>query len=572
MNTGRKIITVIVVLVLLTACCLMLLFTGVVATVWEFLGDQGIDLGNLPNFENLEDYADNYNDNSNDNENRNDSGGSGGSDDSFDDSGFQPDLGLGSLPDISELPVYRTADCPFPGGDSEPRFSCGYLYVAEDHGNPNSSVIVLAVAVLRSSTGSSADTPLVYLEGGPGGSALDAAYELWIGSSLGAGRDIILIDQRGTGYSHPSLNCIELDDEAYYDYAEYEVYELCADRLWDEGIDLTQYNSVDNAADINDLRIAMGYDQIDLFGISYGTRLALNVMRYHPEALRAVIIDSVYPPQVDPISGEAIQTMQALEVLFDGCLADPICDNAFPELEAVFYETYVYLNEEPLEVEYEDGSAEDFSGDSMVGTLIQSLYDAKTIPYLPAFIYALYDGDVYYAYDILDAPYLNETYVEGPEYPEDAIDVSDSEGMYTTVTCNEEVTFADYDDAESSMTGYPDGITQSLLDSVYYYIEDCAYWEAGEADPVENTPVESDIPTLILNGEYDPVTPPEWAYAAADYLSNSQIFIFPGYGHAVVDAGPCPGQLIEAFLDDPYATLDSSCVATVGAPSFETNP
>lgn len=555
MNASRKIITVVVVLIALGLCCLVFFLAGTGSVLGWLFGDEGIT---------FEGFNNNFNDAL---ENSGSAEGGG-----IDTEGNQPDLGLGSLPDLSEVPVFRAADCPFPGGDDEPRFECGYLYVAEDHGNPNSSVIGLAVAVLRSSTGSSALTPLVYLEGGPGGSALDAAGELWINSPLGQGRDIILIDQRGTGYSHPTLNCIELDDEEYYDSEEYEIYEACADRLRSEGIDLTQYNSVDNAADIEDLRTALGYDQIDLFGVSYGTRLALNVMRYHPDGIRAVILDSVYPPQVDPISGEPIQTMQALEVLFDGCVSDPVCDSAFPELEAVFYDTYDYLNEEPLVVEYEDGSSEELTGDAMIDTLIQSLYDAKTIPYLPAFIYALYDGDIYYAYDILDAPYINEPYVEGPELPEDYVDVSDSEGMYETVTCNEEVAFADYDEVEAAFTGYPETITESLLSSVYYVIEDCAYWGAGQADPVENTAVVSDIPTLIVNGEYDPVTPPAWAQAAADGLSNSQIFIFPGYGHAVIDAGPCPGQLMLAFLDDPYAALDSSCVATVGPPDFETNP
>jgi len=209
-------------------------------------------------------------------------------------------------------------------------------------------------------------------------------------------------------------------------------------------------------------------------------------------------------------------------------------------------------------------------GDTVVDTLISSIYDTRTIPYLPAYIYNMYAGDYDYAYEILDLPYLEGE--DEPFFEESVVDVTDSEGMFYSVECNEEVGFGDLDQAEESVAGYPQTLTDGLLASREAMLEICGLWGAGQAATTENQAVVSDIPTLILNGEYDPVTPPVWAYLAAEGLSNAQVFVFPGYGHAVLDAGPCPLAMIVDFLNDPNMPVDASCIAQIGPPDFVIDP
>ena len=465
--------------------------------------------------------------------------------------------------------------CPFPG--NYVGVECGYLTVPENRRAPNSPSIELAVAVVKSEN-DGAQIPLIYLEGGPGGSALDGV-ELWLDTPIGFDRDIILIDQRGTGYSKPTLNCSEYDDEEAYDYYyeygyDFELLEDCRDRLIAEGTDLGLYNSAESAADIADLRIAMGYQQVDLFGISYGTRLALTVMRDYPEGIRSVILDSVYPPHVNALEEQSLITVQVFETLFRGCEVDPECNQAYPNLEAVFYELLTDFYDYPAEFTYYDeyyGEWVDevLYGDDIAYILFDSMYDSSVIPYLPAFLYALHNEDYEYAYEILDKPFAGY-YEEG--YSEVYEDVSDSEGMFYAVECREEVYFNDVDTAENLVDNYSYVITDGLLWEVYDFFESCDVWSINPASSIENMPVTSDIPTLVLAGEYDPITPPSWAQSTASHLENSQFFIFLGYGHAVIDGGSCPVDILLDFLSDPFSQVDDSCLANVGPPDFVVNP
>ena len=456
-------------------------------------------------------------------------------------------------PDLVLAGEFATGECPF--FTLSEQITCGYLGVPEDHLDPDSRTISLAVAIIHGQGNTAGSPPLVYLEGGPGGSALDGAEYLWLDSPLIEGREVVLIDQRGTGYSSPTLNCIEYDDPDYDDTDEFDLLTDCRDRLVESGIDLNLYNSQQSAADIEALRLALGYPEIDLLGVSYGTRLALTVMRDHPEGIRSVILDSVYPPQVDALNEEVLVTYEALATLTGGCQADPACSQAYPDLEEVLYETVDALERHPAEIEFWDdynqqSYYQDFYGLDLIYTLVDSMYDTNTIPYLPAFIYAMYDGDYEYAFETLDIPFA-AYYVES--YNESLIgeDVSDSEGAYLSVECYDESWFNSASQAEARAAEYPGYLTELLVYDVDYMLETCKMWGSERPSSIEDQPVHSEIPTLVLNGEYDPATPPEWAVRAAEYLPNSQLFIFPGYGHAVIDAGSCPVEMMVDFLENP---------------------
>ena len=179
----------------------------------------------------------------------------------------------------------------------------------------------LAVAIIHAGGVRPRTDPILYLEGGPGGSAL-ADPDYWLESLLHTSRDIILLDQRGTGFSLPSLDCPETDaytkEEDYGYDSMVAAATACRDRLTLDGVDLAQYNSANSAADVEDLRLALGIDKWNLYGVSYGTRLALTVMRYFPAGVRSVVLDSVYPPNVKGYTEDPANSIAAIEKLTQG--------------------------------------------------------------------------------------------------------------------------------------------------------------------------------------------------------------------------------------------------------------
>ena len=452
--------------------------------------------------------------------------------------------------------AFQYIDCnhmAMPTGDYD--IDCGYLTVPENRTISDSRLIQLAVAIVRNPTGSQ-NPPVIYLAGGPGSSAihefLDDPDE-WNYDFLQT-RDLILLDQRGTGFSWPSLHCPEL---AEGDFTTENPERDCHSRLLAEGIDLTAYNTAENGADVAALRLALGYDEWDLLGISYGTRLALVVMRDNPEGVRSVVLDSVFPPNANTPIDEAMNIWESLQTLFADCEAEAYCRENYPDLEAVFLETVADLNENP---------ADDLTGDDFVFIIAEALNDTFSIPLLPVVIYDVYYGD-YDALDEIDSGYFD--YSLRPRYQAND-DLSDSDGMYNSVICRDEYSFGTYEAAEAHIVGsVPEEIEAAILQGVFELFQTCAYWGAGRAAAIEDTAVYSDIPTLILAGQYDHATPPKWAYLTAETLSRAYLFEFPGAGHALIMAGDCPLSLIDQFYDDPWSAPDGSCLADTEWPYFE---
>jgi len=463
---------------------------------------------------------------------------------------------------------YVVADCPFDIPDSYD-IECGYLTVPENRSDPNSASIDLAVAIVYGEN--PAPDPVVYLAGGPGSSAIDefiGAPESWDINTFLYGRDLILIDQRGTGYSYPTLNCWEMEEVDYENTTsndpDYDAAVACHDRLADDGVDFTAYNSAESAADIADLRVALGYDSWNVFGISYGTRLALTLMRDHPEGIRSVVIDSVYPPNVEAAAEEAGTIYAAMQTVFEGCAADAECDAAYPNLEAVLADTVLRLNDQPADAELSDPDTGDLyvttvTGDDIMNSLSGSLYIAESIPYLPRMIYETSE-DIFDTYDYLAAGSgaARSGAARGRQADED---YSDSEGMNYSVECREEYAFTDYDSARAyAESEVPDPFVDSLFSGPAANFDVCDFWGAGIADAVEEQAVVSDLPTLVLAGEYDPITPVRWAELAASTLSNSTLVVIPATGHSVTGSDVCANSIVDQFIADPTLVPDTSCV------------
>lgn len=431
---------------------------------------------------------------------------------------------------------------------------CGWLIVPEDRADPASPTLRLAVAIVRRAE---SGTPVIYLHGGPGGQAISASTIYWMRSIL-PGRDVILLDQRGSGLSEPSLDCPEVDqafmtsltDPAPSPAAQQQVTldaaEACHDRLVASGVNLAAYDSAANAADVDDLRAALGIDQWHLFGISYGTRLALTVMRDYPAGVASVILDSVFPPMPDKRQVTATVINDALMTLFAGCVADERCAERYPTLADDFFALVEQLNAEPMVMDMQrNGVTFTVNGDLLAQAIFIMMYQADLLPTLPRMIANLDDGN----YALLRA---NVSWI---------LDFAlfTHEAVAYSIACRELVPFNTSDDVLAQLPDVQPALRPLLEYDVAFDTALCTLWDVPPADPVENAWVTSDIPTLVLTGSYDPITPPAYAYATAEHLSTHYLFEFADQGHGVVSSG-CAVRTINTFLADPTTEPDAACV------------
>ncbi|WP_420643348.1 alpha/beta fold hydrolase [Candidatus Leptofilum sp.] len=478
-----------------------------------------------------------------------------------------------ATPEPAYVPTFEFTTCEF-GIPGNRDVECGYLTVPENRDNvENSRTVQLHVAIFASESENPAPDPILYLEGGPGGDALETVpliFEDRFAPFL-ANHDFIMFDQRGTGYSEPSLACPELidltldtlDDDLTTEEGQalnLEALAECRERLVDEGIDLTAYNSAENAADVADLRIALGYDEWNLFGISYGTRLAQTVMRDYPEGIRSVILDSAYPLAANLQLETAVNAERAFTVFFEGCAADPACDAAYPNLAEVFAQLVADMNENPILLDvYNLTDRQNYdallNGDFMVSLLFNALYSVELFPIMPKLIYDVRDGRT------TDLSPLVTNLLYQQEFF--------SQGMQLSVQCNEEISFGTPGDTMPS-TAYPylNELFEASSVTGQFGFAVCDLWQSGQADPIENMLVNSDLPTLVLAGEYDPITPPSWGQDVAEGLTDFYYFEFPGIGHGASVSGDCPLAITQAFVEDPTTEPNAACLVEMSGPQF----
>jgi pimeloyl-ACP methyl ester carboxylesterase len=457
-------------------------------------------------------------------------------------------------------PIFEPAPCafPVPSGYSP---ECGYLLVPENRTRADSPLIRLHVAIFRNRSGLTVADPVVHLAGGPGSSSLEVAGYMF-GQGLDAildQRDLILFDQRGTGYSQPRLDCPERSSitgtllerglaSAGTDQIILDAFRRCRDRLVGEGIDLSAYHSAASASDLNDLRLVLGYDKLNLYAVSYGTRLALTLMRDYPDSVRSVVLDSVYPPQVNLYTALAPDAERAFNVFFAQCAADRACDASYPNLRAYFFQLVDQLNASPVSISrYAGGVAQTVrvDGNLLIDVLFVGLYNPVVTASMPQMIYDISQGD----YDILR------------ERLTLYFDTAGALGMQMSVQCAEEFPFnaAGEAYATAQARSVSPQIAAFYPASVQPLFAVCKEWTTVAPDPRENQPVSSDIPALILAGDHDPITPPEWGRMIAQNLSHAYFHEFAGQGHWVTRSSRCALSMALAFWNDPTRDPDLAC-------------
>ncbi len=478
-------------------------------------------------------------------------------------------LMLGTLPVRAQsAPTFAPVECPMPI-PAGARVTCGEIRVPENRSKPNGRMIRLPFAVLHSQHPHPQPDPVVFISsGGPGGSSLDA-LAFYVHSAHLQERDFIFVEQRGNKYADPALECPEVQMAAFANFSAVDAREIeiarevdaaraCRDRLLAQGIDLTAYNSAESAADLEDLRVLLGYEQWNLVGASYAARLVLTTMRLYPDGIRSVVLDSVYAPEVNAYEQHVPTLARALETLFANCAADVECGTAYPALEAHFYAVIERMNAAPLVVNVRHPVTDEsvtlrLTGDDLILGVFNALYQRNTIRFLPFIIEELYRGNVSVIEPVAQEGFKNI--------------FSRAQGMYYSAECREEYPFNDPAAQTEIARSYP--ALANFMPSISEPAI-CEMWGAGVADASESQAVTSDIPALVLAGEYDPVTSPAFTQAAAANLANSYFYQLPYFGHAVQDQSNCANQLAASFIQSPAQDPDATCLQTLSRLDFVT--
>jgi len=465
-------------------------------------------------------------------------------------------------------PTFNPVDCPMSIPDGA-TIVCGEYQVPENRSKPNGRMIRMQFAILKSQNPNPQPDPVVFVSsGGPGGSSLDA-LKTYIDSTFLQERDFIFVEQRGNKYAEPALECPEVQMAMFANFStldsrdvevarEVDAARSCRDRFHAQGVDLTAYNSAESAADLEYLRQLLGYEQWNLVGASYSARLVLTTMRLYPDGIRSVILDSVYNPSVNAYEQRVPTLARALETLFANCIADTECGGTYPELEKHFYEVAKRMNAEPVRVEVTHPLTDEpvmlqLTGDDLILGIFNALYQRNNIRFLPFIIEEIHRGNL----DVIE-PVAQEGFNNI---------FSRAQGMYYSAECREEFPFNDPIKGAEIASQYP--MLANFMPSISEPTV-CEMWGAGVADVGGNQAIVSDIPALVLAGEYDPVTSPVFTQAAARNLPNSHFYLLPHFGHAVQDQSNCANQLATAFIHDPSREPDTTCLQNLSRLNFIT--
>ncbi|MEP7185107.1 MAG: alpha/beta hydrolase [Rhodanobacter sp.] len=435
-------------------------------------------------------------------------------------------------------------------GASTPAW-CTDFPVPENRADPHSRKIKLRVAVLRSDAQVASKDMLVFLAGGPGQAATESAGQIaMMLQPLLAHRDVLLVDQRGTGGSN-ALTCKDSDEDAptVGDGDALNADQIrrsaadCAKQLSGRA-DPRYYTTTIAIQDLVDIRKAIGSPQFDLIGVSYGTRVAQQFLMRHPDAVRSVILDSTVPNTAALGEDFARNLDDALKAQFARCTAQPACKKQFGDPDQTLYQLRDALKANPHEVSFRDPQTYQtvkrvLNENSLAGVVRMFAYTPQTAALLPLSIDAAAHGDV--------GPLLGQAKILSTDLAELV-----GSGMQYSVICSE--------DADLLKPRPQDADTilgTRLIDSLKAV---CSVWPKGTRPADFHQPVISDKPVLLLAGQYDPVTPPRYAKEVAKGLSNSRVLVFNGQAHSVMMAG-CGRELVRHFVEklDPK-TLDASCL------------
>jgi pimeloyl-ACP methyl ester carboxylesterase len=460
-------------------------------------------------------------------------------------------------------PRFEDAPCPFTADERVlAQVRCGYLIVPENRAHPERRQLKLAVAIAKSMSATPRPDPVVLLSGGPGDSFLQRSQRLMdVFAGLRADRDLIIWDQRGTGYSEPAfcpdlraryrgiaaLNLPRNERIARHRQAVGE----CREEMLRQAVDLSQYNTLVGAQDLEDLRRVLRVGQWNLMAVSYGARLALEVMRLAPEGIRSAVLSSPLPPN-PPIDarGAFADVVRRLSL---ACAAQPDCNAAYPDVEQGLSSGIQELEQKPFVHRPADGGPDVvINGTRFLQAVREAARSRRSLALVPMII--------------VEFRRRNEAVVAAlTRQVSDAAGSRASRvslGLNMTVGCHDFLT-------ESPRT--PQKATPEILDEAEFGRDEsvCDALHPFRAGP--QAPVVSDIPTLMFTGEFDAVTHRSYGTAASRTLRNSQVVEIPGAGHGEALTDECGHSMARGFIANPVAKVDDRCVSKVAPLRFVTD-
>lgn len=469
---------------------------------------------------------------------------------------------LGAVPAMlsaqETAPTLVLEDCRISAGRGFPgiKARCGTLKRHEDPTNPDSPLLELYVAVVPALTLEPEPDPFVPIAGGPGQAStvfyanFASAFE-----KVRRSRDIVLMDQRGTGKS-AAMTC-DVDDDIIE--GRFSREQTIADTQTCLALlphDPRYFTTSVAVADLEALRVALGYAQFNLYGISYGSRVAQHFLRQYPDSTRSVVLDGVVAPQMALGPDIAIDAQNTLEIIFDRCAEDEHCNQRFPDIRAELADLKLRLATNPITLTLPNplkGNVDsvDFGDAEMAGALRLLSYHPTTAALLPLLIHEAANENY--------AP-LAAQFMVIAENMSEAINI----GMHNAVVCTEDAPyFAGENVSRDALDATYIGPVQfDALDAM------CSVWPAGVIDDGFKTPVSSNVPVLLLSGEADPVTPPAYAELAAVDLENARHLIGRKQGHGQAPRG-CMPDIIGEFVDSASVDdLETDCLERLHAMPF----
>ena len=448
-------------------------------------------------------------------------------------------------------PALELEDCRISAGPAFPgiKARCGTMLRPQNPADADSPDIEISVAVVPALDLKPEPDPFVPLAGGPGASAIEF-YAAYSGAfeHVRRHRDILLVDQRGTG-SSSRMDCDVDEDIIEGKFSEEQVIEVTRQCLAALPHDPRFFTTSVAVKDLEAVRAALGYGPLNLYGVSYGSRVAQHFAKRYPGSTRSIVLDGVVPPQIVLGPEIAREAQEALDSIFDRCEADRECNERFPDLSQSFRQVRERLEEQPVTVEIPDpvtGRREivDFGTSELAGAVRLLAYGANSISILPLLIHTAAEGN----FEPLAAQALMIA-----EQMSDALAL----GMHNSVMCSEDAPFyaddaIDYDALEASYMGV---IQLEAIEAM------CSIWPPGPVDDDFREPLATNIPVLLLSGEADPITPPEYAERAMVDLDNAQHLVARKQGHGQAAVG-CTPRLIGKFVGDPgrLSDQDAGCL------------
>jgi pimeloyl-ACP methyl ester carboxylesterase len=476
---------------------------------------------------------------------------------------FWPGLPAGPAAEAAPSPALTLQPCEIPG--VEPPAECGQMSVPEDRTRSGDRTIDLAIVRLGAAGERNAPDPLFVVLGGPGVSVTESARGVAAEfAAVRRDRALVLVDQRGTGGSHP-LDCpFYTDDDPRILLGEFiplDSIRACRPAL-ERRADLTRYTTRDSVEDLDAVRRALGYERINLYGLSYGTRVVLDYARRHPSALRSAVLQGMNAPGQLGRLHLAPNAQRALEGVLADCRADERCANMFPrigdETRTVFERLRRKASTVPV-IDPRDGEEVTVSlTHEIAGEAVRyMLYQPGTAAFLPRVLHQAAQGDL-------------QALAEFAVFARRRIVDSGGNGLYLTVTCSEDLARADPAAAARNAAG--------TFWSDYHYRQlfaACAEWVRAEVPEGFHEFVESPAPVLLLSGQWDPATPPAHGEEAAAHLPNSRHVVVPQAGHSIegLEGSACIRTLVADFYRQrSVEQLDARCAAGVRRAAFMVEP